>query len=212
MILLSDDICRSDFIENYTFFKTDGHTKIYKDFIDKTDIGKKNDRISEAIELAENIDYCSKKLISLIRRVLFSRKNFFLKLTSLDYQLSQSHKINGTTYIMLNNKHNHSKNEFLKLQSNINLLVTENSDKSQKHIIKVLKKAPYPNIFYRFFNAIEYNIETFKKHINSQLLQEVMQIAESKNFSPESKEEIKRITTILINQFPYTIPSKVGYN
>jgi hypothetical protein len=201
MVLLSTDVYRGNFINNYAFFKTDGHINIYKDFIDNTNIHTRNDRIDDTIVLADNIGYCSKKLLSLVEQVLFSRKNFFLKLTCLDYLLGQNDKIDDVMYYTLNERYIHNKNEFLKLQANVNLLKTGDKVESKKHIIRVLKKAPYPSVFYRFFNSIEYNIDTFKDHIDAQFLEEVVQIAESKDFPLENKEEIKRIARGLMKYF-----------
>lgn len=195
--ILSKPIYRSDFINEYPFFRTDGHTKIYQDFIDKTDFRKNNERLDDAIVLADSIDYYSIHLLNLIKEILFSKKNFVIKLTCLDYLLSQHEKIDNSTYIILNNRYKNNSNEFLNLQANINLLLTEN--KSEKSILKVLNSAPYPNIFYRFFNSISFNTSSFKNHINIQLIYDVLKVFESRNFSEGNWNDIKRMSKMVIN-------------
>lgn len=196
--LLSKSSYRNEFINEYTFFKTDGHSKIYQNFIESTDFSKNNDRIEDAIVLADSIDYFSNSVLDLIRNILFSRKNYFLKLTCLDYTLSQNEKIDRSIYVILNERYKNNKNEFLKLQANINLLIIE--DKSKKSIIKVLKLASYPNIFFRFFNSISFNISSFKNHVDSVLIHKIVEIFESHDFSIENRDYVREISLKIIKE------------
>lgn len=197
--ILSKPSYRSDFINKYTFFKVDGHMKIYKNFIDQVDFKNNNETLDDAIVLADSIDYCSGHLLNLIKGILFSKKNYFIKLSCLDYLLSQNGKIDHSTYMMLNERFKNNLNEFLKLQANINLLITEN--KSEQSVIRIVKSAHYPDIFYRFFNSISFNSSSFKNHLNSDLIYSVYRIFESHNFPQATKSEIKRIFTFMIQDF-----------
>ncbi len=198
--VLSSNIYRSDFINNYTFFETDGHIKLYIDFIEATNIKHSSNRIDDAVMLADSLSYYSKSFFVVIEGILSSRRNAFLKLTCLDYVLSQNKRISKNAYLMLNEKYSISKNDFLKIQSNINLLLTKRNITSQKSIIEVLKRAPYPNIFYRFFNSINYNFLSFNNQISKKFIQDIQKIGMQGDFSKENKNEIKKISSALLKR------------
>lgn len=190
---------RENFIDNYKFFKSDGNLNIYIDFIENTNISMKGQRIDSAISLAEILDYTSDNLNSLIEDVLNSKRHFFLKLTCLDYLLWVSNIIDKTFYDTINIKFFKKDNPFLKLQANVNLLIRGNDLQIEKNSLNVLKKAPYPNIFYRFFNAIELIVFYFEIPIKKKIIKQIINLINERNFSKNVKKSFQDISFSILN-------------
>lgn len=191
--LLADSSLRNDFLANYSFFLDDKNLSLYKKFIEDNIKSLDDDLMIDVLQLAENISYFSKDLLERIEEILNTKKGFFIRLYCLDYLLSQIKWIDKSSFIALNKKVIDSKNEILKLQSNLNYWVVDNDGVSRKNILKLLKNTTYSNLFYRFFNTLKYNQDLFSSKIDSSFLESISLIVIEKEFSVNNINEMKII-------------------
>lgn len=191
--LLADSSLRNDFLADYSFFLDDKNLSLYKKFVEDNIKSLNDDLMIDVLQLAENISYFSKDLLERIEEILNTKKGFLIRLYCLDYLLSQIKWIDKPSFIALNKKVIDSKNEFLKLQSNLNYWVVDNDGVSRKNILKLLKNTTYSNLFYRFFNVLKYNQDLFSSLIDSSFLESIGLIIIEKEFSVNNINEMKII-------------------
>ena len=190
---------RKVFINSYKYFKKDKNDNVYYSFIESVSINDDSETIEDAVYLSDTLGYYSVGILKLVKLVLKSKRNFFLKLTCLDFIHSNYLKIGKTEYSDINESLRTNKNLFIKLQANVNLLLNSSNEKYRKSILTILSSSEYPNIFYRFLNMVDSNIPQYSKTVDVDFLKSVEKEFKCLDFSKSNiVEYIRTIINFII--------------
>src|SRR5258706_7333142 len=123
--ILSSSFDRSVFLNEYKYFKNDGNSALYRNFILET-LSKKDTNVNlttDVVYLAIEIDFHSKELFEIVLQMLSSKKGYLVKLSCLDYINHFKNKIPKATLLEVNTGMlKRTRNILLKVQSLTNLI------------------------------------------------------------------------------------------
>jgi hypothetical protein len=191
--ILSNEFDRILFFKDYQYFSRDGNEDLYKRFISKV-LAEDNDVdvTSDAIYLAININFFSPSLLAKIKAILFSRRQYLVKLSCLDY-LTHFKKYMSVKSFVKTNEYllARSTNILLKIQAITNLLFKYAP--LFDSLIMALEASKGPTEFYRAMNGLSYN----SIKLNSEQLLKLERITREKKFGTSVQRElIKKIKSM----------------
>lgn len=153
--ILSNPFERMFFLKEYEFFDRDGNARQYNDYALSV---IKNSRdvvaVSDAIILSTKTHQFSKSVFKQIRIMLYSRRNYIVKLACLDFLLAFKEEIPKRYFFQINNRIlSHSRNNLLRIQATLNLISIDANFSSK--LIALLYVANSPTEFYRVINGLQ---------------------------------------------------------
>lgn len=160
MVIFKSNIDRGIFISEYPYFGFDENGEFYTNFIEQNINSSKSRLQIDAIELS--IATCNFKTsyLDVIEEIIYSGRGWWIKLACLDWLSTFFKEIPEKTFFELNQHSIKSKNEFLQVQSLINLLLLNVDPRLIKMLFKLLSDSKYPAVFYRLLNNFDNDIIT----------------------------------------------------
>ncbi len=122
------------------------------------------DELEDACEISMLIDFYPIQDVIIIKKILNSKVDYFIKLSILSLLFMLSKKIPQNEFLELNKVHCKSTNKLLNFQSKLNLVLYNNV--SSEQIIKMLNREKAPTLYYRFLRALAES-KSFAKKFNS---------------------------------------------
>lgn len=145
---------RSDFIAHYSHFGDDGNDEYYRKFIDNNIAGKKYKYQEHAIELSLATNHFDIFYLDVVRKIIHSRRTSWIKLLCLDWLNYFTSDIPTEEHISLNYFAKKSNDEFLKLQSILNLIRSDPKPELIGESFEILRNTTTPTLYYRYLNHI----------------------------------------------------------
>lgn len=173
--IFEDNNARSIFINDYDFFGLDENDSFYLQFINENISNKKSKLQEDAIELSIAADIFNETYFNIIRKVVFSRRTYWIKLLCLDWLNVFADRIPKSDFLKINERAAKENNDLLRLQANINILSLFYEAGIIENIIDLLCQTRNSAVFYRFIN-----------HLNTFDIKTLL-----------SEEQLKRILTIV---------------
>ncbi len=154
---MADPFERTIFLNEYRYFKSDRNISEYRNFI-RNVLDKSRDAniVSDVIYFSVTIDFFSKNLFLIIKTILFSKRNYLVRLACLDYITHFKDKLaKNEFYELCEDVYKGTKSPLLRIQVLTNLLKI--NQQYFHGLIKLLKKIDHPTGIYRTLNGIAQN-------------------------------------------------------
>jgi len=145
---------RSTFISEYPHFGNDNNDDFYVDFINTYITGKKYKMQEDAIELSLTTDHFDMMYLDVVSKIIHSGRTSWIKLLCLDWLNYFVLDIPAEEYTNLNYFAKRSSDEFLKLQSILNLIQLNPKPELLEESFEILKNTTSPALYYRYLNNI----------------------------------------------------------
>ncbi len=189
MLFLQDELIRSSFINDYTFFQKDANHDLYVNFILKNIKSHDIDLVSDLLSLSIKIGFFTQIIFDKIENILAKNSYHVVKLSSFDYMNCFFHCIPIERYIQISNKvYRNSKNELVIFQACINLFV-EDKEKYFPVVLKTIQKKEVPSFNYRLmYNLLEF--EHFRNRISKKDVSEIKKATLKQDYTEEIIAEI----------------------
>lgn len=187
--LLRNDEIRDDFLMNYLFFSSDGNRKIYVNWVFENLSSKSNKVIEHVFNFANYCNIVENSILEKAKYILTKKFWKFTKLACLEYLISKRRYIKDEDYLELSTLgFSHSKNEIVKFQAHVNLVICDKLRVDNMTRIKaILKRVKYPTLFYRLVNQLD----LLPKDIREKLKYLILKELKFKKFNEGVVEEIK---------------------
>jgi len=164
--MLRNAISRKDFIDNFDMDKLDA--KDMKDLHQFIDANLKLYRhIEHVFDLSVALDYFTTNHLDVSEAIIKNRSSYFIKLTILDYLLSNYEKIEQETFSSINKSALKSSNPIVRFQAKLNLVCIE-----PKEMLFFINDQNFivPAFYYRFLNSLARSkkmIDNFQRYFSS---------------------------------------------
>ncbi|RZK10386.1 MAG: hypothetical protein EOO43_20330 [Flavobacterium sp.] len=147
---------RELFISEYPFIKSDDNMDYYVHFIDSNIFNRKYLLQEHAIEMSIAVSVFKSLYLDAIKKILFSRRNDWIKLLALDWIFNFRDLIPEDEYVNINNQYLSGKaNELIRVQAILNLIMFSPNYCNFLSLYQLLSLSEDPASFYRVVNSLD---------------------------------------------------------
>jgi len=192
--IFKDYYKRSTFISEYPHFGNDNNDDFYLDFINAYITSKKYKMQEDAIELSLATNHFDMMYLDVVSKIIHSGRASWIKLLCLDWLNYFVLNIPAEEYTNLNYFAKMNSDDFLKLQSILNLVQLNPKPELLEESFEILKDTNSPTLYYRYLNAItntDNNFTTVLPNVFTEKLRILLNKSEVINENQKADLQVK---------------------